>query len=116
MTTAVAPMPVRGPAASTVVSSKLKPVRSFWKWQDDAACKDINVNVFFLDNNVRGDTKKNSENFAKSICARCPVINACRNHALTVPETYGVWGGLSADERDVILRAQGFKPEYTRLA
>lgn len=114
MTTA--PMPVRGQAASTVVSSRLKPVRSFWEWQSGAACKDIDVNKFFLDNNVRGDTKKESEAFAKAVCKKCPVIESCRNHALTTPETYGVWGGLSADERDVILRSQGFKPEYTRLA
>jgi WhiB family redox-sensing transcriptional regulator len=28
------------------------------------------------------------------------VIEACRSHALTVREPYGVWGGLTEDERE----------------
>jgi WhiB family redox-sensing transcriptional regulator len=36
---------------------------------------------------------------AKAICAACPVITACSDHALTVREAYGIWGGLSEDER-----------------
>jgi WhiB family redox-sensing transcriptional regulator len=27
----------------------------------------------------------------------------CRTHALSVQEPYGIWGGLSEDEREVIL-------------
>lgn len=39
-------------------------------------------------------------------CAKCPVIEACRRHALQVAEPYGTWGGLSAEERAEQLRAQ----------
>ena len=35
---------------------------------------------------------------AKDICAECPMIAACRAYAMK-HENYGVWGGLSADER-----------------
>ncbi len=30
----------------------------------------------------------------------CPVIQQCRSHALSVREPYGVWGGLTEDERE----------------
>jgi hypothetical protein len=32
-----------------------------------------------------------------------PVIAACRAHALAVQEPYGIWGGLSEDDRLAIL-------------
>jgi WhiB family redox-sensing transcriptional regulator len=31
----------------------------------------------------------------------------CRTHALSVQEPYGIWGGLSEDEREVILTREG---------
>ena len=37
------------------------------------------------------------------VCARCPVMVECREHALLQPEPYGVWGGLTAAERRVVL-------------
>ena len=43
---------------------------------------------------------------AKSVCARCPVVAQCAAHALTVREPYGVWGGLSEDEREAIYLRQ----------
>jgi WhiB family transcriptional regulator, redox-sensing transcriptional regulator len=32
------------------------------------------------------------------------VLEQCRRHALAVHEPYGVWGGLSEAERDLIIR------------
>jgi WhiB family redox-sensing transcriptional regulator len=40
---------------------------------------------------------------AKTICGRCPVIAECAAHALAVREPYGVWGGMSEDDREAIL-------------
>ncbi len=45
------------------------------------------------------------EEAAKRVCARCPVVMPCRAHALAVREPYGVWGGMSAAERDEELAA-----------
>jgi len=50
---------------------------------------------------------RNRENAAKAVCASCPVINACRDHALAVQEPYGIWGGLSEDDRAAILTRRG---------
>jgi WhiB family redox-sensing transcriptional regulator len=38
---------------------------------------------------------------AKLICADCPVLTQCRDHALSVPETWGIWGATTPRERDV---------------
>ncbi len=37
------------------------------------------------------------------MCTRCPVRAQCATHALTVREPYGVWGGLTEDEREELL-------------
>ena len=34
---------------------------------------------------------------------RCPVRAECAAHALAVREPYGVWGGLTEDEREELL-------------
>jgi WhiB family transcriptional regulator, redox-sensing transcriptional regulator len=49
----------------------------------------------------RADIKR-----AKRICLDCPALAACREWALTRPEWYGVWGGLSERERRRIYRTR----------
>lgn len=39
---------------------------------------------------------------AKAICSICPGINQCLRWALRHDERYGVWGGLSPEERERI--------------
>jgi hypothetical protein len=34
---------------------------------------------------------------------RCPVRAECATHALAVREPYGVWGGLTEDEREAMM-------------
>jgi WhiB family redox-sensing transcriptional regulator len=41
---------------------------------------------------------------AKQMCRQCPVMTQCRTHALTVGEPYGIWGGLSESERELLLK------------
>ena len=40
---------------------------------------------------------------AKAICQSCPVITECATWALKTREPYGVWGGLSEDDRAATL-------------
>jgi WhiB family redox-sensing transcriptional regulator len=40
------------------------------------------------------------------MCRRCPVMAQCRAHALEVGEPYGIWGGLSESERDLLLKRE----------
>mgnify|MGYP000508806734 CR=1 FL=1 len=36
---------------------------------------------------------------AKFICAGCPIKQECLDYAMAAEEEFGIWGGLTADER-----------------
>ena len=82
------------------------PVTDVWDWQLRGACRGMDSAVFFHPEGERGPARSGREAQAKQICASCPVLAQCRAHALAVHEPYGVWGGLSESERDVIVRRQ----------
>ena len=81
-----------------------RPISQEWDWQVVAACRGMDVEIFFhpYDDEHR-TTKERRIEHAKAICQDCPVLAQCRNHALTTREPYGVWGGLSESERAVLL-------------
>lgn len=70
-----------------------------WNWQTFGACRGMNVEHFFHPANERRRTKARRIDQAKIICASCPVIDACAQWALRTGEPYGIWGGLSEEER-----------------
>lgn len=80
------------------------PNADFWEWQLQAKCRGMDSEVFFHSEGERGASKKIRANAAKAICAECPVIRQCAEHALRVREPYGVWGGMSEEEREAIYR------------
>jgi WhiB family redox-sensing transcriptional regulator len=84
------------------------PNADFWDWQMDAACRGEDPSLFFHPEGERGDTRSAREQAAKAVCAGCPVLSECAAHALAVREPYGVWGGLSEDDREVIYRRRRF--------
>lgn len=81
------------------------PVTSNWDWQIDAACRGLNPSTFFHPENERGRSKRQRDARAKAVCARCRVRQTCLDWAMSVREPYGVWGGLSSDERADLLEA-----------
>jgi len=87
----------------------LRPVYDEWAWQEESNCREVDSEVFFLDPQARGKNKTDKEKAAKKICKGCPVVQQCLSHALAVPEFFGVWGGMTADERNSILRKQGLR-------
>lgn len=83
-----------------------------WDWQLHGACRGLDSSLFFHPDNERGPSRVRREAEAKAICASCPVVAPCREHALAVREPYGVWGGLSEAERNQLLgtgRADGLR-------
>lgn len=76
------------------------PVADLWEWQYEGRCRSIDTDVFYHPEGERGAARRLRETAAKEICAACPVVAACRAHALTTRETFGVWGGMTEDERE----------------
>ncbi len=72
-------------------------------WHSEAACRRDEAGLFFAPSQEPTAARLSREQAAKSVCARCPVLLECREHALLQPEPYGVWGGLTAAERRVLL-------------
>jgi WhiB family transcriptional regulator, redox-sensing transcriptional regulator len=78
------------------------PVADLWEWQYQGACRRVEPSVFFHPEGERGPTRRRRDEAAKAGCSTCPVIQQCRQHALTVREPYGVWGGMTEDEREAV--------------
>ncbi|MFC7219955.1 WhiB family transcriptional regulator [Streptomyces polyrhachis] len=72
-------------------------------WHAEAACRRDEAGLFFAPSKEPTADRLSREAAAKRVCAGCPVMLDCREHALIQPEPYGVWGGLTAAERRVVL-------------
>lgn len=66
-------------------------------WRQHGACNGLDPSIFFPDSEEASDE-------AKGICAECMVRVSCLEHALTVREKDGVWGGTTEKERRRIIR------------
>jgi len=63
-------------------------------WRESAACAGTDDALFF----PVGDEGPLVDQ-AKSICAACPVSDACLQYALSTNQTEGLWGGMTSGER-----------------
>lgn len=77
-----------------------------WDWQVDAACRGRDTATFYHPENERGPSRARRELQAKAVCNGCPVVQSCLRWALAAREPYGVWGGLSVEERELLLTRQ----------
>lgn len=75
-----------------------QPTTESWDWQLRGLCRGMDSALFFHTPNERGPARREREARAKQVCARCPVLARCREHALAVEETHGIWGGLGESE------------------
>jgi WhiB family redox-sensing transcriptional regulator len=62
-------------------------------WRTAASCREADPELFFSDQPAA----------ALATCARCPVVDACLQDALTNARLYGVWGGRTETERRAML-------------
>jgi len=62
------------------------------EWRGFALCAETDPDLWFPDMGGRSPQ-------AKAICAVCAVREPCLAWAVDNREPYGIWGGLSADER-----------------
>lgn len=71
-------------------------------WMDDAACADKAGDLWYEDN------PRYSVD-AKAICKECPAVAICLRWAIDTNESWGVWGGLTAKERDNLVRRVDYR-------
>ena len=97
--TAVAVLPERRSARN---AARIPPVAQLrLGWQERAACQGSDARLFFGPEKERIRDREVREGAAKRVCANCPVLRECRNHALQTPELFGIWGGLSETDREI---------------
>lgn len=66
-------------------------------WQEDAACRDADIGVFFsLDDE--------DQRAAQELCKTCPVQQDCLRFAIENREMYGIWGGMQESDRRSLIR------------
>ena len=68
-------------------------------WQDRAACKDSDPELFFASDGETLDARLAREARAEAICATCPVTAACRMFAMSMGHRDGIWGGREFGQR-----------------
>lgn len=71
-------------------------------WRNRAACRQEDPELFFPTGNTGPWVHIIDE--AKSVCRRCPSMDACLEWALEAGQDHGVWGGLTEDERRAMKR------------
>ena len=87
------------------------PAVSTLPWIEQAACQGADPTLFFGPDVLSTDgrreriaERRRREAEAKVFCADCPVRVRCAEHALSLPEAHGVWGGMGEMERLAVLR------------
>lgn len=78
-------------------------------WARRAACRGMAADLFFGPSDdgdpdrkvLRTDPSEDRRiRRAVAVCYRCPVRRTCLNHAMHYPEPVGIWGGLTALQRN----------------
>ena len=73
-------------------------------WPQRGACRGRDTAMFFSPDGERSSARIRREQRAKQLCEACPVRIECREHALTTGEAYGIWGGMTENDRARHLR------------
>ena len=71
-------------------------------WRNRAACLNEDPELFFPIGNTGPALLQIEE--AKAVCGRCKVVETCLVWAMESGQDFGVWGGLSEDERRSLKR------------
>jgi WhiB family redox-sensing transcriptional regulator len=67
---------------------------------DDAKCAEVTPDIFFP------EFGNNHSRQAVKICDACPVKEVCLEYALGNDEVWGIWGGLTPNQRKRLKRGR----------
>ena len=65
-------------------------------------CQNTDPEIWFPENLWHSGDNFNTVKIAKDLCNQCPVKNLCLEFALINDEEYGIWGGTSVRQRDIL--------------
>ncbi len=84
-------------------------------WRVDAACKYLPTELFFPIGH--GPRAQAQTGVAKAVCNACSVRPQCLDYAMAANAQYGVFGGMSEEERREVRRhvGHGFELAEGRL-
>jgi WhiB family transcriptional regulator, redox-sensing transcriptional regulator len=66
-------------------------------WRLRSACQSVDPELFFPVSFAGRSLEQVAE--AKAVCARCVVQRQCLAFAMQTRQMYGIWGGLTEEER-----------------
>jgi WhiB family redox-sensing transcriptional regulator len=64
-------------------------------WRSRSACRGLPSDMFVSAELMT----KDEEATAKAVCASCTVVHDCLSYSIVNAVRFGVWGGLTGDER-----------------
>ena len=82
------------------------PVFAGPRWKLQGLCTQSDPEHWFPDHDGDGTKRRSGDEVgkpgmsAKAICRRCPVVAECLQWALEMKEQHGIWGGMTARERN----------------
>jgi len=84
-------------------------------WHDQATCLSTPANpvdpeIFFPEPEEMDRIRT-----AKTLCAQCPVRQTCLDAALEAGDRYGIRGGMTEEERDLLHRNLPHRLDYARV-
>lgn len=71
-------------------------------WRGRAACSRLEPDIFYPVGD--GAYAREMTGIAKQACLSCPVRAECLRQALETGERYGIWGGMTPEERRDLAR------------
>jgi WhiB family redox-sensing transcriptional regulator len=84
-------------------------------WREKAACKNLDINLFFPDTERQSALSRKNNLKVKSICKKCPVQTNCIAYAMDNQIEYGMWGGFSSLERKELNKILNLKEVPTNF-
>lgn len=70
------------------------------EWNLAAACRTEDPDIFYADRHDKAGISA-----AKSVCKSCPVSSLCLEDAIRTGQRFGIWGGMTTQERDRLARS-----------
>lgn len=91
-------------------NTETQPEAATANWRNKAKCRGSDPDMFFPESKDKQYAKK-----ALAVCHKCEVKDDCLDHAIENNEKYGVWGGMTPAERDMISRTRHNRQARSRL-